>query len=70
MIGGKTYSVSHDTFSRAAIPGPTQLRRYGIVLVLSIAVTTIGILQLIKLVIRQRHHRRVPAATRPAVSGA
>jgi Ca2+-transporting ATPase len=32
-------------FSRAAIPGPTQLRRYGIVLLLTIAVTTIGFLQ-------------------------
>jgi Ca2+-transporting ATPase len=36
----------HNTiFSRAAIPGPTQLRRYGIVLLLTIAVTTIGFLQ-------------------------
>ena len=32
-------------FSRAAIPGPTQLRRYGIVVVAIILVTTIGILQ-------------------------
>jgi Ca2+-transporting ATPase len=32
-------------FSRSAIPGPTQLRRYGIVVVLIVAVTTIGILQ-------------------------
>jgi P-type Ca2+ transporter type 2C len=36
----------HNTiFSRAAIPGPTQLRRYGIVLLATIAVTTIGFLQ-------------------------
>jgi Ca2+-transporting ATPase len=36
----------HDTiFSRAAIPGPTQLRRYGIALLAIIAVTTIGFLQ-------------------------
>ena len=32
-------------FSRAAIPGPTQLRRYGIALPAIIAVTTIGFLQ-------------------------
>jgi Ca2+-transporting ATPase len=32
-------------FSRAAIPGPTQLRRYGIVVLAIIAVTTIGFLQ-------------------------
>jgi P-type Ca2+ transporter type 2C len=36
----------HNTiFSRAAVPGPTQLRRYGIVLLATIAVTTIGFLQ-------------------------
>jgi Ca2+-transporting ATPase len=36
----------HNTiFSRAAIPGPTQLRRYGIALFGIIAVTTIGFLQ-------------------------
>jgi P-type Ca2+ transporter type 2C len=36
----------HNTiFSRAAIPGPTQLRRYGIALLAIIAVTTIGFLQ-------------------------
>jgi P-type Ca2+ transporter type 2C len=36
----------HDTiFDRAAIPGPTQLRRYGIALLAIIAVTTIGLLQ-------------------------
>jgi Ca2+-transporting ATPase len=36
----------HNTiFSRAALPGPTQLRRYGIVLLATIAVTTIGFLQ-------------------------
>jgi Ca2+-transporting ATPase len=32
-------------FSRAAIPGPTQLRRYGIALLAIILVTTIGFLQ-------------------------
>jgi P-type Ca2+ transporter type 2C len=32
-------------FSRAAVPGPTQLRRYGIALLAIIAVTTIGFLQ-------------------------
>jgi P-type Ca2+ transporter type 2C len=32
-------------FSRAALPGPTQLRRYGIVVLAIIAVTTIGFLQ-------------------------
>jgi Ca2+-transporting ATPase len=32
-------------FSRDAIPGPTQLRRYGLTLLAIIAVTTIGILQ-------------------------
>jgi Ca2+-transporting ATPase len=36
----------HDTiFRRAAIPGTTQLRRYGIALLAIIAVTTIGFLQ-------------------------
>jgi P-type Ca2+ transporter type 2C len=36
----------HNTiFSRAAIPGPTQLRRYAIALLAIIAVTTIGFLQ-------------------------
>jgi Ca2+-transporting ATPase len=36
----------HNTiFSRAAIPGPTQLRRYGIALLAIIAVTTIGFLE-------------------------
>jgi P-type Ca2+ transporter type 2C len=36
----------HDTiFSRAAIPGAIQLRRYGIALLAIIAVTTIGFLQ-------------------------
>jgi Ca2+-transporting ATPase len=32
-------------FSRAALPGPTQLRRYGLALLAIILVTTIGILQ-------------------------
>jgi Ca2+-transporting ATPase len=36
----------HNTiFDRAAIPGPTQLRRYGIALLAIILVTTIGFLQ-------------------------
>jgi Ca2+-transporting ATPase len=36
----------HSTiFSRAALPGSTQLRRYGIALLAIIAVTTIGFLQ-------------------------
>jgi Ca2+-transporting ATPase len=36
----------HNTiFSRVALPGPTQLRRYGIVVLAIIAVTTIGFLQ-------------------------
>jgi P-type Ca2+ transporter type 2C len=35
----------HTIFDRSAIPGPTQLRRYGIALLAIIAVTTIGILQ-------------------------
>ena len=36
----------HGTiFSRAAIPGPTQLRRYGIALLAIVAVTTIGFLE-------------------------
>jgi Ca2+-transporting ATPase len=36
---------TNTIFSRAAIPGPTQLRRYGLVVVLIVAVTTIGFLQ-------------------------
>jgi Ca2+-transporting ATPase len=89
----------HNTiFSRAAIPGPTQLRRYGIALLAIIAVTTIGFLQrifettelsfsqwsicigiaaslvvveeLIKLVLRQRHRRRVAPTTRLSASEA
>jgi Ca2+-transporting ATPase len=35
----------HTIFSRAAIPGSTQLRRYGIALGAIILVTTIGLLQ-------------------------
>jgi magnesium-transporting ATPase (P-type) len=36
----------HTIFARSAIPGPTQLRRYGLVVVLIVAVTTtIGLLQ-------------------------
>jgi Ca2+-transporting ATPase len=85
-------------FDRAAVPGTTQLRRYGIALLAIILVTNIGFLQrifdtvelnlsqwsiciglaltlvlveeLIKLVIRQRSHRRVPAATQPSASAA
>ena len=81
-----------------AIPGPTQLRRYGIALLAIIAVTTIGFLQqifetielslgqwsicigiaaslivieeLIKLVIRRRHHQHATPPTEPAPSGA
>ena len=46
----------HNTiFARSAIPGPTQLRRYGIALLAIIAVTTIGILQQ-----TLRHHRAQP----------
>jgi Ca2+-transporting ATPase len=35
----------HTIFDRAAVPGPTQLRRYGIALLAIIAVTAIGFLQ-------------------------
>jgi P-type Ca2+ transporter type 2C len=35
----------HTIFSRAAIPGPTQLRRYGLALLAIILVTEIGLLQ-------------------------
>ncbi|GGL15225.1 cation-translocating P-type ATPase [Planomonospora parontospora] len=35
----------NTVFSRAAVPGPTQLRRYALALVLVIAVTEIGLLQ-------------------------
>jgi P-type Ca2+ transporter type 2C len=35
----------HTIFDRAALPGPTQLRRYGIALLGIIVVTTIGFLQ-------------------------
>jgi Ca2+-transporting ATPase len=46
LAAGLLARDQHDTiFSRAAIPGPTQLRRYGIVVVAIILVTTIGILQ-------------------------
>jgi Ca2+-transporting ATPase len=99
LVVGFLARDQHNTiFTRAAIPGPTQLRRYGIALLAIILVTTIGFLQrifqtteldlaqwgicigiaaglvvveeLIKLVLRQRHRRRVATATRPAVSGA
>ncbi|MEV0143960.1 MULTISPECIES: cation-transporting P-type ATPase [unclassified Nonomuraea] len=36
---------TNTIFSRAAIPGPTQLRRYALALILIIAVTGIGLLQ-------------------------
>jgi P-type Ca2+ transporter type 2C len=87
----------HNTiFDRAAIPGPTQLRRYGIALLAIILVTTIGFLQrifdttelnlaqwgicigiaaslvvieeLIKLIIRRRHRRRVVVRTEPSLA--
>jgi Ca2+-transporting ATPase len=35
----------HTIFDRAAVPGPTQLRRYGIALLLTVAVTGFGFLQ-------------------------
>jgi hypothetical protein len=41
----KTVARHNTIVSRAALPGPAQLRRYGIVVVLIIAVATIGILQ-------------------------
>ena len=46
VVAGLLARNQHNTiFSRAAIPGPTQLRRYGIALLAIIAVTTIGFLQ-------------------------
>ncbi|MFC4058723.1 cation-translocating P-type ATPase [Planomonospora corallina] len=36
---------TNTIFSRAAVPGPTQLHRYALVLVLVVAVTEIGLLQ-------------------------
>ena len=46
LAAGLLARDQHNTvFSRAAIPGPTQLRRYGIVVVAIVLVTTIGILQ-------------------------
>jgi P-type Ca2+ transporter type 2C len=45
VVGLLARDQTNTIFRRAAIPGPTQLRRYGLVLVLTIAVTTIGILQ-------------------------
>jgi Ca2+-transporting ATPase len=85
-------------FSRSAIPGTTQLRRYGIALLAIILVTTLGLLQrifqttelsfaqwsicigialvlvaveeLIKLVLRRRHHRTIATQTQPAPAGA
>ena len=46
VAAGLVARDQYDTIlSRAALPGPTQLRRYGIVLLATIAVTTIGFLQ-------------------------
>jgi P-type Ca2+ transporter type 2C len=46
LAAGLLARDQHNTiFSRAALPGPTQLRRYAITLLAIIAVTTIGILQ-------------------------
>jgi len=46
VAAGLVARDQHDTiFSRAALPGPTQLRRYGIVVLAIIVVTTIGFLQ-------------------------
>jgi Ca2+-transporting ATPase len=46
LAAGLLARDQHDTiFSRAAIPGATQLRRYGVVVVAIILVTTIGLLQ-------------------------
>ena len=46
VAAGLVARDQHNTiFSRAAIPGPTQLRRYAIALLGIIAVTTIGFLQ-------------------------
>jgi P-type Ca2+ transporter type 2C len=46
LAAGLLARDQHNTiFSRAAIPGPTQLRRYGIVVVAIVLVTTIGLLQ-------------------------
>jgi Ca2+-transporting ATPase len=46
VAAGLVARDQHNTiFSRAALPGPTQLRRYGLVVVAIILVTTIGFLQ-------------------------
>ena len=46
LVVGLLARDQHNTiFNRAAIPGPTQLRRYGIALLAIIAVTTIDFLQ-------------------------
>jgi P-type Ca2+ transporter type 2C len=98
VVAGLLARDQHNTiFSRAAIPGSTQLRRYGIALLAIILVTTIGFLQrifqtteldlaqwgicigiaaslvvveeLIKLILRQRHRRRVTTPpTEPALA--
>jgi Ca2+-transporting ATPase len=46
VAAGLVARDQHDTIlSRAALPGPTQLRRYGLVVLAIILVTTIGFLQ-------------------------
>jgi Ca2+-transporting ATPase len=44
-VGLLARDQTRTIFSRAALPGPTQLRRYGIALLAIIAVTSIGLLQ-------------------------
>jgi Ca2+-transporting ATPase len=44
-VGFLARDQRNTIFDRAAIPGPTQLRRYGIALLAIILVTTIGFLQ-------------------------
>jgi P-type Ca2+ transporter type 2C len=44
-VGFLARDQRNTIFDRAALPGPTQLRRYGIALLAIIAVTTIGFLQ-------------------------
>jgi P-type Ca2+ transporter type 2C len=45
VVGFLARDQRNTIFNRAAIPGTTQLRRYGIALLAIIAVTTIGFLQ-------------------------
>jgi Ca2+-transporting ATPase len=44
-VGLLSRDQRNTIFSRAAIPGPTQLRRYGIALLAIVAVTTINLLE-------------------------